>query len=230
MGYMGRVAHRATLIALLALTGCSARLFQTQSNPLPSKRTPLVRIETRTGVEYGAATDHGILFLGRTAQKGPCRVHYYLGDQMFVEDGMIRHRGSVLYEAEIDLKHQRIPLLDRDVLFEDELLALTLEGYDTVEHPVHLVRELGIDGDVVTAPGAAIPAGTPLVIRRGPDDDFVLAGLIAGAATLEVAADTESRVLVFAGPARFREMLLVPEPDPKPRRAKHRPDGITVVK
>lgn len=221
----------ALLLTAFCGSSCTAHLFSA-SNAQPSQARPVVRIETNRGVEYGAATDHGILFLGRTATEGPCRVHYFLGPQVYVEDGVIQPAGGILYFADIDLKHQTAPLFARDVLPNDQLFALSMTEDDTYETGLRLAREAGIDGDIAYHPGSPLAIGTPLFVRAGEGEDERLhfVGLVAGEATLEEEEKRPRRFIVFAGADRVREMLLEPQPDPKPRRVKHRPDGITVVK
>ncbi len=222
--------NRCFAIAALAVTtilpGCTSWLFSA-ANLRPSGSRPVVRIETMKGVEYGAATDHGILFLGRTATEGACRVHYFLGSQVYTEDGTVTPAGGVFYRAEIDLKHQIAPLLGRDLTQDDTILALTMRGDDVYGNTMALARKPGIDGDVATWPGVHLPVGTPLFVSI--DDELHFVGLVAGVATLEQESRRE-RFVVFSGPDRIREMLLVPQLDPKPRQAKHRADGITVLK
>ena len=79
-----RRTHRLLALALPLLGGCSGWFFS--GVPYPDRTRPVVRIETRGGVEYGAATAVGVLFLGRTAASGPCRVRFFLGEQPLVCD------------------------------------------------------------------------------------------------------------------------------------------------
>lgn len=215
------------LVLLLSLAACGSSLFS-RSNIPPSDDRPVVRIETMNGVEYGAATDHGLLMLGRTATEGPCRVHYYLGRQLFVEDGVIEPAGGIFYRAEIDLKHQVTHFLGRDVRPTDEVVAITMNGRYAEEVPLELARASGVDGDVAHHPGVALDAGTPVFVRDD-EDELLFVGLVAAEATMQ--SETGSRrYVLFTGSDRLRELMLVPTRDPKPRRAKHRADGISVLK
>ena len=80
----------AIALAMAISTSCTHHLLS--GVPLPDRSRPVAMIETRGGVEYGATTTEGILFLGRTATEGPCRVHYFLGGRAtpMIEDGEIR--------------------------------------------------------------------------------------------------------------------------------------------
>ena len=88
------------------LASCAGYLFSRAMVP-PDRTRPVVRIETKDGVEYGAATTEGILFLNQRGSSGPCRVHYFLGHRLMVDSGEILPFGGVYHEASIDLKHRR---------------------------------------------------------------------------------------------------------------------------
>ena len=90
---MRTAACSAACAALLILPACTAHLFS--SVDVVDRSRPVVRIETRGGTEFGAATELGILFLGRTATEGPCRIHYWLGPDPVTTDGTIEHAGAV---------------------------------------------------------------------------------------------------------------------------------------
>ena len=96
------------LPVVLATAGCSGWFF---SGPdYPDRSRPLARIETQGGIEYGATTEFGVLFLGRTATEGPCRVRMFLGEQLIVDDGKIEPFGAGIWRASIDLVGQGAPL------------------------------------------------------------------------------------------------------------------------
>ncbi len=225
-GLLSATRRLAAASSLLAV-GCSHGLFS--GVDVPDRSRPVARIETRGGVEYGATTAAGVLFLGRTATEGPCRVHYFLGEVAtpLVEDGRIRHVGGVYYAAEIDLKTQAVPLLEREATADDALLAIVHAGTGTRELPVRLARGEGLEGDVLEWPGEPLPAGTG-VFARG-DDGLRFAGLVAGEAVVD-ANGASDRYLVFTGTDRLREALATPRPHPRATRVLHRPDDISVVK
>lgn len=192
----------------------------------PKRDWPVARIETRGGVEYGATTEAGVLFLGRTASTGPCRVHYFLGDQLVVEDGAIEALGTTLHRARIDLKHHNAPLWYRDLGSDDPLVALVLYGESVDEVAVRKASREFVTGDVLDDPGVSLPLGTPL-FRTADDGTRCFAGLVAGSAAIERGGRTE-RYVVFAGIDRLRELLLQPEPHPRVLEVDFRPDGIRV--
>lgn len=211
-----------SILLSLLLASCTAHLFSTL--PMPDRSRPIARIETRGGVEYGATTREGILFLGRTAQSGPCRVHYWLGPTLVVEDGYIEPAGGVFYRAMIDLQHQNVRLLPRDLTAADRIFAMVFSAGGVTEVPVRLANLAAVEGDVLVDPGRPLPAGASLFVRAA-DGDLQFAGLVAAELRLD-----GTRLIAFAGPDRLREALLSPQLHPKPPVPIHRPDGISIVK
>ncbi|MCA8974551.1 MAG: hypothetical protein KDC98_07500 [Planctomycetes bacterium] len=221
--------RRLLAIAVLPLfTGCSEWFFSGVASPDRSR--PVVLVETTGGIELGAATEYGILTLGRTATEGPCRVHYFLGPTPMVDDGALAATGSLFTRAEIDLKTPTVQVLARAPTAEDELLAMwTPDGKATRLVDVQLCRTPGIEGDVLDHPGEEIPTGAAILRRNDHDLRLDFVGLIAGRATVD-SGPTKGRYFVFAGVDRIREMLAVPERHPVDYEPKYRPDGITVMK
>lgn len=208
--------------ALLLCSSCTAHLLS--GVPAIDHSRPVVWIETRSGAEMGAATSEGILFLGRSATTGPCRVHYFLGHTPVVEDGEVRPFGSVFHRAEIDLRHPVAHLLGRDPAWDDPLYVLLHTGNSMERIPVTLAFDDRVEGDVLTWPGRPLPPGAPVCIPDG--DRWLLVGLVAGQATLS----DGTKFIVFAGCDRQREALAVPRPYPEVRTLRHRPDDIHFVK
>ncbi len=226
-GALGLMALGVAVTGLLPLCGCVQGLFS--GIDYPDQTRPVARIDTRGGVEFGATTSLGILFLGRTATEGPCRVHYFLGPQLITEPGKIEPLGGIYYKADIDLKHETADPLARTLRPDDPLYAFVLDGDDVDRVPVQLAHADGIEGDVLQDPGRPLPAGTGLFVQEDEDSRPQFVGLIAGTMTLDTASGSQHYV-VFTGLDRLREALLVPETVPAPSQIKYRPDGIVVRK
>ncbi|MBI5849751.1 MAG: hypothetical protein HZB39_01725 [Planctomycetes bacterium] len=211
-------------LALLLCGGCSGWFFS--GVQYPDRSRPVVRIETSAGVEYGAATEVGVLFLGRTATEGPCRVHQFLGDDLLVEDGRIDPFGGIYFRATIDRKHQHAPLWTGRLARGDELVALVMGDASVQSVGVNVSNDSAVDGDALDAPGIPLPAGTPLFREERGRLWFV--GLVTGAAELEEQGLGRRAFVVFAGPDRLAEALAVPENAAAPLRIKYRPDNLWV--
>lgn len=221
---------RAGLLAgLLPLGSCAWWFFS--GLPEVDRSRPVALVETTGGVEYGATTELGILTLGRSAQGGPCRVHYFLGPTPMIEHGAIEPTGSTFYRARIDLRTQNLRVLDRPVQPGDMLLAMwTPDGVQVEEVPVALATGPGIGGDLLADPGRHLPPGAA-VLAQG-DGGLLFAGLVSARAVLDLPAGDgpggRQVYYSFAGVDRVRELLAVPEVHPQDYRVRYRPDGITV--
>jgi hypothetical protein len=222
------VRGAAALLLLAVLPGCTTWLF---SDPtlLPDRTRPVAKIETKGGVEYGAATTEGVLFLGRTAQAGPCRIHYYLGRTPVTEDGTILPLGGVLWVADVDTKQQQTPLLGRELTKDDHLVAILYRLPDVATIPVVLARGDGLEGDLLEAPATPLPVGTGIFVRDPETEALRFAGLVSGVATVKK-GEAERRLVVFAGTSAMRVALATPTPWPEPVTIKHRPDDIVLTK
>lgn len=220
---------RYLLLCLLGplLSSCAAYLFS-PALVLPDRTRPVVRIETRDGVEYGAATTEGILFLNQRGSSGPCRVHYFLGDRLMIESGEIVPFAGVYYLAEIDLKHQWAPVLTRDLRANDDLYVILMTRGDVEHLPVELATNKGVQGDALAWPGRELPAGAGIWVKQD-DETYVFAGLVSALAEVKSGSRVDKYYL-FTGPARLREALAQPRRTFRPLKVKHRPDDITVVK
>lgn len=225
---LARLSRSALTGALaLAVSGCSMSHGLFSDVPMPDRSRPVARVETLGGSELAATTSEGILMLGRTAKSGPCRIQYLLGPTPIVEDGEIQHKGGVLYEAVMDLKHQAAPVLDRSLRADDDIVAMVMDGFSVDEYWTNLASDPDVVGDVLDWPGD-VPAGTPIFVVKGEQPHF--AGLITGTIVYTPAGGSPRRLTTFAGFDRLREAWLTPDRHPKPRKVIHRADDITVVK
>jgi hypothetical protein len=221
---------RRSLCAVLLLPllqGCSVWFFSGES--WIDRTRPAVLVETTGGIEFGAATEFGVLTLGRTAKEGPCRVHYFLGPTPLVEAGTLAVATGTFTHAEIDLRTQAVRCLDRNPTAADELVAMwTPDGTTTVTVPVQLATDPGVAGDVLRAPPRELPAGA-CILRQGTDASVQFVGLVAGKATVEGPRGSVD-YYVYAGVDRIRELLAVPQQHPADLAPRYRPDDITVLK
>jgi hypothetical protein len=214
------------VLILPLLSGCVGWFFDGES--WIDRTRPVVLVETIGGVEFGAATEFGVLTLGRTAKEGPCRVHYFLGPTPMVDDGQIVATGSTFVRAEIDLKTQLARAMDHTPSAEDDLVVMwTPDGTNTQSVAVQLARHEGFEGDVLEHPGQELPPGAT-VLRTADDGTVQFVGLIAGKAT--VAGPGSGEYFVYAGVDRIRELIAMPLPHPQDWAPKYRPDDITVMK
>jgi hypothetical protein len=219
-----RAALAAAVLSPL-LSSCGVWFFSGES--WIDRSRPVALVETTGGIEFGAATEFGVLTLGRSAASGPCRVHYFLGPTPLIESGELQPTGSVFTRADIELKTQLVRALDRTPSQDDELVAMwTPDGTGTRAVAVRLARAPGLAGDLLQLPGQSLPAGAA-VFCRGHDDSLLFTGLIAGMATIDTGPAAGS-YYVFAGVDRLRELLAMPTPHPADTAPKYRTDDIIV--
>ena len=215
----------------LVLSGCSGHLFS--GLPKIDRTRPIAKVEFRGHPpRLAATTSEGIVFLNEDKLEGPCRVHYFLGPTLLIEDGEIDGFGGPYSVAEIDLKTQRVPVLTREPLPSDQLVALVFEGPDDADWvEVEFANLPEAQGYVLKWPGKALPLGTPIFrIREGRNaGDLQFVGLARGLARLRRGARTET-FITMTGPSHMRAALAAPKAMFRPRQVKHRPDDITVIK
>lgn len=220
------MVRRFVIVAALPLlAGCSVWFFSGET--AYDRTRPVALVETTGGVELGATTELGILTLGRTAEEGPCRVHYFLGSTPLIEDGVLVPTASLFTRAEIDLKTMAIRVLDRPPVPTDELLVMwTADGAATESVSVQLARDDDVAGDLLLPPGRELPPGATVLVSTR-DDGLLFAGLIAGKASLD---GGQREYYVFAGVDRVREMLAIPQVHPTDLVPKYRADDISVMR
>jgi hypothetical protein len=213
------------LVLTPLLSGCSTWFFSGVDRVDRSR--PVALVETTGGVEYGAATEFGVLTLGRTATTGPCRVHYFLGPTPVIESGALGPAGGVFTRATIDLKTQAARANDRPLRPDDELVVMwTPDGQRERSVRVALASSDGVRGDVLQAPDEALPTGAT-VLRRAEDGQLHFAGLVAARASV-AGGGRDGSYYVFAGLDRIRELLATPERHPVDVTPKFRADDIRV--
>ncbi len=217
---------RGILVAMvLPLAGCSEWFFSGES--WIDRSRPAVLVETTGGIEYGAATEFGVLTLGRSAQTGPCRVHYFLGPTPLVESGELKPAGGVFTLASIELKTQLVRALDRAPTADDVLMAMwTEDGQTTRTASIELARDALLAGDVLRDPGTPLPTGATVLCRG--EEGWLFAGLVAGKATVE-GSNAAGTYYVFAGVDRVRELLAHARQHDVDEQPKYRTDDIRVM-
>ncbi len=221
---MSMLPKTCSLLACALLASCAQWIFS--GRPEPSRMRPVALVETTGGVEFGATTEFGVLTLGRTAATGPCRVHFFLGENPIIEDGSLSSVTPTFCRADIVLATQRIRVLDRPLQDGDDLVAMyTPDGTSLVQRVVTRGTGSGAAGDLLDADGAELPAGAAILLDS--DDGYRFVGLVTARA--ELTADGTTRTYhAYAGLDRLRELAAVPVPHPVNTTWDHRPDGVLI--
>lgn len=84
-----------TLLAALPLAACAGSRTLTD---------PVLRITTEGGAELGVATDHGVVYLGRTAARGALELEAVFGDGPSLERSVSEPVGGGLFTARTEIE------------------------------------------------------------------------------------------------------------------------------
>jgi len=187
-----------TIAALLALATSAACIA-----PDPD---PTVLVRTSRGVELGASTTHGVVFLGSTAISGEAEVMAWFGDGPSLEPSLIEPLGAGLCTVDVDIDLPMVPL-SFDLPAEGarvEIRGRDVAGAWTRE--ARCVRDPLADGLLLTVPDDPLPAESlgAGVYVRDRHERLRLLGLLTGRALLVDGAGDERgprEVLVAVGPA-----------------------------
>ena len=91
----------ALLLACLVATGC--RGVRTAADPT-------LEVRSIGGQELAVSTDHGIVFLGRTARSGRVEITAWFGDGPSIEASVVEPLGGGLYTAVTEIRLPSVPL------------------------------------------------------------------------------------------------------------------------
>lgn len=209
-------------MALLALFMATAAACHAIPKPSGS-----VLVQTRGGVEQGASTPYGVVFLGRTAQDGPCEVTMFFGDGPSIEPGRIREIQPGLFKIDIDL---RPPISEISYTYpfpDDDLLIGLVNGTDTRFYSTELADGTGATGTAVRVPSGfprdAAASGAPLY--RMEDGRYRLVGLITGIAQFNGTRGS-TEVLTYLGPKDLIPLALLDHDHGRARTPPRREDVL----
>jgi hypothetical protein len=211
-----------TLALLLLALGSSACVgSRTLADPTLSIRTP-------RGSELGVATDHGVVFLGHTANSGRAEVTAWYGDGPSVEPVVIEPVGGGIYTAETEIRLPTVALSFVDPRPGDELTIIGRDENGLWETTVKVANEpraLGIlssipkelrGRDNQTGAGAFVPDPEDPSRRK-------LVGLVAGIVSFQSAAGTRE-YLAIVGPQDLWRLVTHRHEEQKKRRWVYRDD------
>lgn len=186
------------LVAALALA--------TASSCVTSDPDPTVLVRTANGVELGASTTHGIVFLGTTATSGEAEILAWFGDGPSLEPSLIEPLGAGLCTVDVDID---LPAVALTFDLPTDGARVEIRGRDVEGAWVREARcvvDPHADGLLLTVPDEPLPAmslGAGVYVRDR-HEHLRLLGLLTGRALI-VDAEGSTRepreVLVAVGPA-----------------------------
>lgn len=183
---------------------------------------PTVLVRTSRGIELGASTIHGVVFLGTTATSGEADVMAWFGDGPSLEPSLVETIGGGLYTVDVDIDLPAVPLTFD---LPPDGTPLEIRGRDSAGPWVRASRSVVdplADGLLLDVPDESLPAsslgaGVYVRDRRG---ELRLLGLLSGRALLvdPTRATSDPReYLVALGPADLWRIVSF-------SRNRHRPD------
>ncbi|MEM8713908.1 MAG: hypothetical protein AAGG01_23435, partial [Planctomycetota bacterium] len=90
---------------------------------------PVLTIRTDGGRELGVSTNHGVVFLGQTAERGEVEVEAFFGDGPSRELSVIEPVGGGLFTAEMDIELPEVPLSFQEPRDGETLQIMGRSGY-----------------------------------------------------------------------------------------------------
>ena len=126
-------------LACLIPGGCAAHLLSGMPDVDRSRPVAVIDMVGEAST-LGATTEDGILFLRESGAKGPCRVHYFLGEDLLTDDGEIEPMGEVFSRARIDLKTQAVPVLSTAIAGSQSLAGPSLTVWVGLQRPSRWTR------------------------------------------------------------------------------------------
>lgn len=189
---------------------------------------PTLSIRTPNGTELGVATDHGLVFLGRTATSGRAEVTAWYGDGPSIEPVVIEPVGGGLYTAETEIRLPWVSISFADPVPGQELLVVGRGQEGTWEEYVTVADEPRALGILTSIPNQLLrhdnQTGAGLYLTD-PEDPVrrLLVGLVAGIVSFQTQAGTRE-YLAVVGPQDLWRLVTHRHDEIKKRRWVYRDD------
>jgi len=156
---------------------------------------PVLLVETSGGIELGASTDYGVVFLGRTAQSGRVHITAWFGDGPQTESSVIEPVGSGVFTAETEIRLPEVPMNFRELRAGDPVHVMGRRKGEIWKEDTKVKSDPRVDGILlpamrqVEAPDQ-VGAGV-YVLRDGDENQKELVGLVSGTLELTDASGTK---------------------------------------
>jgi len=188
---------------------------------------PIVQIHTPTGIELGAATDYGVIFLGRKAKSGTIQFTVWYADGPSLEEGVIEPIGPDLYTTTAEIQMPVTPVSFREPRAGTRVTVRGLNENGPYEIKAVIARDprvegilLALNGDLADLGDDQLGAGVYL-----PEDHVLsLLGLVSGRLTLQATDGSTNEYITVLGPRETWRLVTHHRNRDRPRRWVHRPD------
>lgn len=214
------------LLATLLLAGLLGSCYHRSRVKEPSG-SPIIQLHTATGPELGAATDYGVVFLGRKARSGPIQFTVWYDDGPSLEEGVIEPLGPALFTTTAEILLPVTPLSFREPTPGTPVVVRGMDENGPYAIDALVTRDDRVEGVLlqlnVELEGLAddqIGAGVYLPENRV----LTLLGLVSGRLRLQGADGTWSEYITVTGPREMWRLVTHHRNHDRPRRWVHRED------
>lgn len=190
---------------------------------------PVLEVRGADGAsELGVSTDHGLVFLGRTARSGPIGVTAWFGDGPNVEFTVVEPLGGGLFTAEPQIRLPQVPMSFVTPRVGQTLRMIGRRGGAKWSADVTVRSDPAVTGILVDIPpqlGALdgqVGAGLYLVGRA--EHELRLVGLVTGELELVSASGETKRYLTAMGPDQLWRLVTYKRDFPRQRKFVYRAD------
>ncbi len=188
---------------------------------------PVLEVRGADGAsELGVSTDHGLVFLGRTARSGPIQVTAWFGDGPSVEFTVVEPLGGGLFTAEPQIKLPRVPMSFTTPAPGQSLRLVGRRGGAKWSADVRVRKVEGVSGLLVDIPpqieqfDGQVGAGLYLVGER----ELELVGLVTGIVEITGPEGASVRYLAAVGPDQLWRLVTYKRDFPRQRKYIYRAD------
>jgi hypothetical protein len=201
MSHLRRLLPALPLLA--ALCGCTG--MRTLSDPT-------LVLRTQGGTELGAATEYGVVFLGRTARSGPVEITAWFGDGPNIEKSVIEPVGATLCTADTQIRLPDVAMDFRDPRQGEELWVYGRDERGGWKASVRVEADPRVLGLVTTVPERLrgrpeqVGAGVYSIPEGADERTKKLVGLVAGTVRLRT-AQGERELLAVVGPQELWRLV-----------------------
>lgn len=190
---------------------------------------PVLEVRGADGAsELGVSTDHGLVFLGRTARSGPIGVTAWFGDGPSVEFTVVEPLGGGLFTAEPQIRLPQVPMSFATPRPGQTLRIIGRRGGAKWSADVTVRSDPAVTGILVDIPSqlgeldGQVGAGLYLVGER--ENDLRLVGLVTGELELTSSAGETVRYLTAMGPDQLWRLVTYKRDFPRQRKFIYRAD------
>lgn len=194
---------------------------------------PTLSVRTSGGEELGVSTEHGVVFLGRTANSGRAEITAYFGDGPSVESVVIEPIAPGLCTAETEIRLPSVPMSYEEPPAGSEVWIQGRNEQGNWEALVTVVADPRAQGFLTTIPdqvrGRPDQTGAGVYIEAAPLADGTesrrLVGLVAGVVTFSGALGTQ-QYLAIVGPRELWRLVTLRRENTKKSRWIYRDDVL----